>query len=52
MLSGGIREQRTGTLSREHLEIWLKGQNRLFKPEMWPTVVQTKPSKEKEAEAS
>ena len=51
MLSGGIREQRTGNLSREHLEIWLKGQNQLSKPEMWPAVVQTKPSKETEAEA-
>ena len=47
----GIREQRTRNLSREHLEIWPKGQNRLSKPEMWPAVVQTKPCKETEAEA-
>ena len=40
-----------GTLSRERLEIWLKGPNWLTEPEMWPAVVQTKPSKETEAEA-
>ena len=40
-----------GTLSRERLEIWLKGQNWLTEPGMWPAVVQTKPSKETEAEA-
>ena len=42
---------RTGNPSREHLEIWLKGQNGLSKPEMWPAVVQTNPSKETEEEA-
>ena len=40
-----------GTLSRERLEIWLKGPSWLTEPEMWPAVVQTKPSKETEAEA-
>ena len=40
-----------GTLSRERLEIWLKGPNWLTEPEMWPAVVQTKPSRETEAEA-
>ena len=28
-----------GTLSRERLEIWLKGPNWLTEPEMWPAVV-------------
>ena len=41
----GIR----GTLPRERLEIWLKGPNWPSKPEMWPAVVQTKPSKKTEA---
>ena len=40
-----------GTLSRERLEIWLKGPNWLSKPEMWLAVVKTRPSKETEAEA-
>ena len=40
-----------GTLSRELLEIWLKRPNWLSKPEMWPAVVQSKPSKETEGEA-
>ena len=30
--------------------MWLKGPYWLSNPEMWPAVVQTKPSKEKEAE--
>lgn len=51
MLSGGIWEQRTGNLSREHHEIWLKEQNRLSKPEIWAAMVQTKQSKEMKAEA-
>ena len=41
---------RRGTLSAERLEIWLKGPNWLTEPGMWPAVVQTKPSKETEAE--
>ena len=40
-----------GILSRERLEIWLKGPSWLTEREMWPAVVQTKPSKETEAEA-
>ena len=40
-----------GTPSRERLEIWLKGPSWLSKPEMWPAVVKTRPSKETEAEA-
>ena len=40
-----------GTLSRERLEIWLKGPSWLSKPEMWQAVVKTRPSKETEAEA-
>ena len=40
-----------GTLSRERLEIWLKGPSWLSKPEMWPAVVKIRPSKETEAEA-
>ena len=51
MLRGGISSQSTSTLSRERLEIWLKGPNWLSKPEKWPAVVQTKPSKGTEAEA-
>ena len=39
-----------GTLSAERLEIWLKGPNWLTEPDMRPAVVQTKPSKETEAE--
>ena len=48
-LRGGQREQSTGTLSKERLEIWLKAPNWLSKPEKWPAVMQTKPSKETEA---
>ena len=40
-----------GILSRKRLEIWMKGPNWLSKPEMWPAVVETKPSKETEEEA-
>ena len=42
---GGI-----GTLSRQRLEIWLKGPNWLSKPQMWPAVILTKSCKETEAE--
>ena len=41
----------TGILSRERLEIWLKGPNWLSKPQIWLAVVQTKPCKQTEAEA-
>ena len=40
-----------GTQSKELLEFWLKGPNWLSRPEVWPTLVLTKPSKETEAEA-
>ena len=43
---GGI-----GTLSRQRLEIWLKGPNWLSKPQMWPAVILTKSCKETEAKA-
>ena len=49
--SGGIRKQSRGTLSRESLEIWLNGTNWPSKAEVWPEVVQTKPSKETKAKA-
>ena len=49
MLRGGLLEQSTGTLSKERLEIWLKAPNWPSKPEKWPAVIQTKPSKETEA---
>ena len=51
MWTEGIRKQRRGNLSRECLKIWLNRPNWLSKPEMWPEVVQTKPSKETKANA-
>lgn len=40
-----------GNQSKELPELWLKGPDWLSKPEMWPAPVQTKPTKETEAEA-
>ena len=45
----GKREQ--ATCLENILEIWLKGQNRLSKPEMRPAEAQTKPTKQAEEEA-
>ena len=45
----GKREQ--ATCLENILEIWLKGQNPLSKPEMRPAVAQTRQTKEAEEEA-
>ena len=40
-----------GSQNEELLELWLKGENRLPNPELWPAPAETEPSEESEAEA-
>ena len=50
-VKGRYTRTEQSTIAKERLEISLKAPNWLSKPEKWPAVVQTKPSKETEAEA-